>query len=61
MASQWLPIAEIAAGVQSGSLKAVDLVEQALQTIESKQDYNAIIVTLAERARERAAQVDEQV
>lgn len=58
MASQWLPIAEIAAGVQSGSLKAVDLVEQALQTIESKQDYNAIIVTLAERARERAAQVD---
>lgn len=54
----WLPIAEIAAKVQAGELKAVDLVEQALAAIEEKKDYNAVIATTAERARERAASID---
>jgi aspartyl-tRNA(Asn)/glutamyl-tRNA(Gln) amidotransferase subunit A len=58
MASQWLPIAELAAKVQAGDLKAVDLVEQALRAIDEKKDYEAIIATTAERARERARQVD---
>ncbi len=58
MASQWLPITDIVAGVQSGQLKAVDLVEQALAAIEDKKDFNAIIATTAERARERAKAVD---
>ena len=57
----WLPIAEIAAKVQAGELKAVDLVEQALSAIEEKQEYNAIIATTAERARERAAAIDAAV
>lgn len=58
MSSQWLPISAIAAKVQSGELKAVDLVEQALAAIEDKQDFQAIIATTAERARERAGRID---
>jgi aspartyl-tRNA(Asn)/glutamyl-tRNA(Gln) amidotransferase subunit A len=56
--SRWLPIADIARGVQSGSLKAVDLVDQALQAIADGDDYEAIIVTTSDRARERAAAID---
>lgn len=54
----WQPIAELAEGVRSGKLKAVDLVEQALQAIEQRSEYQAIIATTAERARERATAVD---
>jgi len=56
--SQWLPIAELATKVQAGTLTATDLVEQALKTIEAKKEYNAIIATTAERARQRAASID---
>lgn len=56
--SQWLQIAEIAAKVRAGELRAADLVEQALQAIAEKDEYKAIIVTTAERARERAKVVD---
>ncbi|HVX48392.1 MAG TPA: Asp-tRNA(Asn)/Glu-tRNA(Gln) amidotransferase subunit GatA [Candidatus Saccharimonadales bacterium] len=56
--SQWLPVAEIAAQVKGGKLKAVDLVEQSLKTIAEKKEYDAIIATTEERARERAKKVD---
>ncbi len=59
--SQWLPIADIAAKVQAGELKAVDLVEQALKTIDDKKEYDAIIATTATRARTRAAAIDKAV
>jgi aspartyl-tRNA(Asn)/glutamyl-tRNA(Gln) amidotransferase subunit A len=59
--SQWLPISDIAKKVQAGEYKAADLVEQALQTIDSKKEYDAIISTTAERARERAATIDAAV
>lgn len=59
--SQWLPIADIASSVQAGKLKAVDLVEQALKTIESKTEFDAIIATTTERARSRATEIDERV
>lgn len=59
--SQWLPIKELAAKVQAGELKAVDLVEKALKTIEDKKDYNAVLWTSADWARERARQIDEAV
>ena len=59
--SQWLPIVEIAAKVRTGELEAVDLVEQALRTIQEKSEYDAIIATTAERARERAASIDAAV
>lgn len=61
MASQWLPIADIAARVQAGELKAVDLVDKALKTIAAKQEFNAIIATTSERAKQRASEVDAQV
>ncbi|MEJ0073550.1 MAG: Asp-tRNA(Asn)/Glu-tRNA(Gln) amidotransferase subunit GatA [Candidatus Saccharibacteria bacterium] len=54
----WEPIAEIAKKVRSGELKAADLVERSLEAIEEKQEYKAIIATTADRARERAKQID---
>lgn len=59
--SQWLAIAELAAKVRAGELKATDLVEQALKTIEEKNDYDVVIALTAERARERAAAIDAAV
>jgi aspartyl-tRNA(Asn)/glutamyl-tRNA(Gln) amidotransferase subunit A len=59
--SQWLPIADIAAKVQTGELKAADLVEQSLVTIAAKKEYDAIIATTEKRARERAWAIDEKV
>lgn len=59
--SAWLPITDIAAGVQAGSLSATKLVEQALATIADKSEYNAIIATTEGRARERATAVDAAV
>lgn len=56
--SAWLPVADIAAKVQSGELKAVDLVEQALKTIEEQTEFQAIVAVTAERARQRANAVD---
>ena len=47
----WLPIAEIAAKVNAGELKAADLVDHALKVIEDKKEYDAIIATTADRAR----------
>lgn len=58
MASQWLPIADMAAKVRAGELKASELVEQALKTIAEKSEFQAIIATLDDRARERAKQID---
>lgn len=56
--SAWLPIAEIAAKVQAGELKARTLVEQSLKAIAENSDYDAVIVTLDKRALERAEEVD---
>ena len=56
-----LPIADIAAKVQNGELKAVSLVDEALSKMESAADYNAIISYPKERAKERAAEIDRRV
>lgn len=56
----WLPIAELAAKVKSGELKAVDLVEQALKTIGEKSEFDAVIATTSDRARQRAKEIDKQ-
>jgi aspartyl-tRNA(Asn)/glutamyl-tRNA(Gln) amidotransferase subunit A len=56
--SQWLPIKDLAEKVAKGELRAADLVEQALKTIDEKKEFDAIIATTAERARERAASID---
>lgn len=57
----WLPIAEIASKVQSGQLKAMDLVKQSLQAIADNEEYHAILWTLEKRARERATSIDQAV
>lgn len=59
--SAWLPIADIATKVQSGELKASDLVEQSLKSIADNESHKAIITAVAERARERASAIDTQV
>src|SRR4051794_8598236 len=61
MAAAWPSIAEIAAKVQAGELKAVDLVEKPLKIIQEKSEYQAIIATTEERARERAKEIDQRV
>ena len=57
--STWDSIDEIATKVQTGKLKAVDLVETALKLIDEKQEYNPVISTTADRARARAKLIDE--
>lgn len=57
----WLPVKDIAAKVNGGALKAIDLVEQSLRIIEDKAEYDAIIATTADRARARARTIDERV
>ncbi len=57
----WEPIVDLAAGVQDGKLKAIDLVEQSLKAIADRQEYQAIIATIETRARERARAVDAAV
>jgi aspartyl-tRNA(Asn)/glutamyl-tRNA(Gln) amidotransferase subunit A len=56
--SDWPAVADIAEKVRSGELKAVDLVSKSLQAIEQTKDHDAVITTLADRAQQRAAQID---
>ncbi len=56
----WKPIAQLADDVRAGKTKATDLVEQSLSAIEKHQEFRAIITTLAESARARAKEIDEQ-
>lgn len=55
------PISDIAEGVLSSKLKATELVELALKNIDDKKDYKAIIATTAERARQRAKEIESAV
>lgn len=54
----WPAISVIAAKVKKGELKAVDLVNQALNNIEDNKDFDTIISKTEERALQRAAQID---
>lgn len=58
---EWDRIADIAEGVRSGKLSAIDLVKRAHNNIEDKSEYKAIIAMIKSRALERAKFVDEQV
>lgn len=59
--SQWQPLHKLAKAVKTGDISATELVDRALKTIEEKKEYNAVIATLEERARSRAASIDEAV
>lgn len=57
----WPAIADIAKKVQIGEITAISQVEKALAAIDKSAEYNAILSTTADRARTRAAEIDEQV
>lgn len=57
----WDSIATIASQVQSGELRAIDLVEKSLGLIKDNESFNSIIVTTDARARERAADIDARI
>lgn len=61
MASQWKPIAQIAADVQAGNVTAISLVDLALKTIEDKREYNTVISVIEKRAKERAIEIDGRI
>src|SRR5581483_7928161 len=53
-------IAQIAGDIRSGRRKAADLVEESLKKITDTKEYDAIISTLDERARQRASEIDKK-
>lgn len=57
----WPAIKDIAISVQAGKVKAVDLVAQALASIDSHKEFNSVIETISDRSLERAAEIDERV
>jgi aspartyl-tRNA(Asn)/glutamyl-tRNA(Gln) amidotransferase subunit A len=59
--SQWPSLKELARLVSSGQTTALEQVEKALKTIEENQEYNSIIATTADRARERAKAIDDKI
>lgn len=61
MSHEWGSIASLVKKVQSGELKAIDLVEQSLKAIDAHKEFNAIISTVSERATAKAKQIDDNV
>lgn len=57
----WPSIVEIAQKVNSGQLKARDLVAQSLATIDQKSEFNAVIAKIEQPALSRADEIDRQV
>ena len=57
----WPAIADIAKDVQSGKTSASAMVAQSLKTIDDQKDFQAIIATTAERAHERAKDIDARI
>lgn len=61
MAGKWPPIAELARRIRERETTASASVEQALSIIAEKQEYNAILWTLEENARQRATEIDRSI
>jgi aspartyl-tRNA(Asn)/glutamyl-tRNA(Gln) amidotransferase subunit A len=59
--SQWPALEDIAKDVQTGKTSAVSLVQRAHKAIQEHQEYNAVIVTINERAKQRAEEIDARV
>ncbi len=59
--TQWASVSELANEVNDGKLKAMELVERALRTIEEKHEYNAVIASVEKRARQRAEEIDGRI
>jgi len=59
--NQWEPIELLASKVNSGRIKAIDLVNQSLDLILEYAEYDAIISTLEQSAQSRALSIDQQI
>jgi aspartyl-tRNA(Asn)/glutamyl-tRNA(Gln) amidotransferase subunit A len=59
--SSWPSITDIASKVQSGELKAVDMVKQSLDMISRTKEFDAIISVPEDRALARAKAIDAKV
>ena len=60
--SEFATVTEIAAGVRAGTLKAIDVLDAHLARIDAREgEIHAFNTVLADRARERAAAIDEAV
>ena len=57
----WPLISDIAASVNKGETKSIDLVKKALAAIEDMTEFDAIIATTTERAINRAEKIDERI
>lgn len=57
----WPDIDSMAAGVQKGTAKALNNVQQALSNIRDNKKYNAVIALLEESAIQRAQEIDKRV
>ena len=57
----WDSISKLAQDVQTGKTTATALVEKSLKVIANNKDYHAILAVNADRALQRAAEIDEQV
>ncbi|MCA9309462.1 Asp-tRNA(Asn)/Glu-tRNA(Gln) amidotransferase subunit GatA, partial [Candidatus Saccharibacteria bacterium] len=58
---EWKPLDQLAADVQSGATTASELVDKSLRLIDEHDEFNAVIATTADRARERAKYIDARV
>ena len=59
--TDWPKITVIADQVNGSKASALELVNKSLNLIEAKKEYKAIISTTAERARQRAKEIDKKV
>ena len=57
----WPNLSILASRVQSGELKAVDLIQQALAAAKANSGYDALISTLEDSALKKASVIDETV
>ncbi len=57
----WPDIDEIAQGVRTGTMTALEQVEKSLMRIGEHEEYDAILTLLKERAIQRAHEVDENI
>ena len=61
MPTTWPALSELAAQVNAGQLKAVELVQKSLTNIDKAKEHKAIIATVKDRALVRAQAIDELV
>ena len=59
--SRWDPISVLSNDVQTGKRTASQLVDQALRMIDEKNEFQAVIAAIHNRARRRAAEIDARI